>query len=68
MTVKLCPSVQIPARKEVSELLDIFSPVVTLMILGAGGKEYLEISCRVPKILLLQIFGLLMFEANSYVT
>jgi hypothetical protein len=54
MTVKLCPNVQIPVRKEVSEILDFFPPVVTLMMLGAREKEHLEVSFRVPKILLLQ--------------
>jgi hypothetical protein len=36
------------------------------MILAAGGKGHLEVSFREHKILLLQIFVLLIFEVNSY--
>jgi len=50
MTVNLCPSVQIPVRKEVSEILHFFfSPVVTLMILGAGERNIWKFLLEYPK-------------------
>jgi hypothetical protein len=58
MSVKLCPSVQIPVRRKSLKFSIFFTPVVTMIILGAREKRHLEISFRVPKMLLLQIFGL----------